>query len=94
MLLIQMFLYLQVLDVLTTMVGFRLGLAEGSPFVRMLTASGPLVGVLLSKGIALGLGAICVSTRRMHLIGWINYWYAALVAWNLFLILRVTLPAA
>lgn len=91
MLLIQVFLYLQVLDLLTTMLGFRLGLSEASPFVRMLTAAGPLVGILLSKGIALGLGAICVGTRRLHLIGWINYWYAGLVAWNLCLILRVTL---
>jgi hypothetical protein len=90
MLLIQVFLYLQVLDFFTTLVGFKLGLSEGSPFVRMLTVVGPILGVMASKGIALGLGALCVATGRLRLISWINYWYAALVAWNLCLILHVT----
>jgi hypothetical protein len=88
---IHVFLYLQVLDLMTTLVGFKLGLSEGSPFVRLLVAAGPITGVLLSKGIAVSLGAICVHTRKLHLIAWINYWYAALVVWNLCLILRVAL---
>lgn len=88
---IQFFLYLQVLDLMTTLVGFKLGLGEASPFIRFLISVGPMAGVLMSKGIAVGLGAVCVHTRKMHLIAWINYWYAALVMWNLCLILHVTL---
>jgi hypothetical protein len=91
MLPIQVFLYLQVLDFITTMVGFRMGLSEASPFVRLLTFAGPAVGVLLSKGVAIGLGAVCVGTRRIHIIHWINYWYAGLVIWNLCLILHVVM---
>lgn len=91
MLLIQVFLYLQVLDFLTTLVGFKLGLSEASPFVRLLTATGPMLGVMMSKGIALGLGAVCIGTGRLRLISWINYWYAALVTWNLCLILHMAL---
>ena len=33
---LQVFFYLQVLDVLTTWLGFRIGLSEASPFIRML----------------------------------------------------------
>jgi hypothetical protein len=91
---IQVFLYLQVLDLLTTMLGFRLGLAEASPFIRLLTVAGPFIGVLLSKGIALGLGAVCVGTRRMHVLNWISYWYAGVVTWNLCLLLHVALRGA
>jgi hypothetical protein len=88
---IQVFLYLQVLDLMTTLVGFKLGLGEASPFIRFLTSAGPMTGVLLSKGIAVGLGGVCVHTRKVHLIAWINYWYAGLVVWNLCLILHVAL---
>lgn len=88
---VQVFLYLQVLDLMTTLVGFKLGLNEASPFIRLLISAGPMAGVLASKGIAVGLGAICLHSRRVHLIAWINYWYAALVMWNLYLILHVAL---
>ena len=84
---LQTFLYLQVLDVLTTFLGFRMGLSEASPFIRALMGMGPMTGVLLSKVVALLLGAACVRSGRYHVIRLINYWYAALVVWNLTLIL-------
>ena len=83
---LEIFFFLQVLDVLTTLIGFRLGASEASPFVRLLTELGPATGVLLSKGVAIGLGAACIGMRRMHLIGWINYWYAGLILWNVCMI--------
>ena len=87
--LLQIFVYLQLLDFITTLLGFRLGASEASPFIRMLQVFGPAVGVALSKGLALGLGAVCVWLKRDRIIGWINYWYAALVVWNLITVLRV-----
>ena len=84
---LHVFLYLQVLDVVTTWLGFRMGLAEASPFVRLLMRSGTLAGVLGSKALALLLGAFCVWRRRYHVIHLINYWYAALVIWNLTMIM-------
>lgn len=83
---LQVFLYLQVLDFLTTWVGFRMGLSEASPFIQFLMRIGPLEGVLFSKAVALLLGAYCVWRGKYHVIHWINYWYAALVVWNLALI--------
>ncbi len=84
---LQVFCYLQVLDVLTTWLGFRTGLSEASPFIRLLMGLGPLAALLGSKLVALGLGALCVWSGRLHVIRLINYWYAALVIWNLALIL-------
>ncbi|MEQ1885390.1 MAG: DUF5658 family protein [Bryobacteraceae bacterium] len=84
---IQLFFYLQVLDTLTTWLGFKAGLGEASPFVQFLMQMGPMAGVLASKAVALLLGAYCVWRGRFQVIHWINYWYAALVIWNLALIL-------
>ncbi len=80
------FFYLQILDVLTTWLGFRLGLSEASPFIQILMHMGPLAGLLASKAVAVGLGGYCVWCGRPKVIRMINYWYAALVIWNLALI--------
>jgi hypothetical protein len=83
----QIFIYLQLLDLLTTLVGFKMGAGEASPFIRMLMQAGPATGVAVSKLIALGLGALCVYLQKQHLIRWASYWYGALVVWNLMVIL-------
>jgi hypothetical protein len=87
--LIEVFLYLQILDILSTLIGFSLGNSEASPFVRLLVHWGPFAGVVLSKILAVGIAFICLLLRRRKLILWINYFYAALVVWNLYTTLRV-----
>lgn len=86
----QVFVYLQLLDMLTTLVGFRMGATEASPFIRFLMHAGPLLGVGASKVLALGLGAICVRFDKPHLIRFATYWYAGLVAWNLMVMLTAS----
>jgi hypothetical protein len=88
----QIFVYLQLLDFLTTVVGFRFGAAEASPFIRVLMHLGPAVGVALSKLVALGLGLACVWAQKQNLIRFMNYWYGGLVVWNLFVILAASRP--
>ena len=83
----QVFLYLQVLDFFTTLIGFRFGLAEASPFIRALMHFGPVAGLLLSKLTAVALAGVCIAIHKHHLIRWISYWYAGLIAWNLCTIL-------
>ncbi|MDP9055378.1 MAG: DUF5658 family protein [Acidobacteriota bacterium] len=88
MLAIQVFVYLQLLDFLTTLVGFRLGASEASPFIaKLIHVSSPALGVAVSKIVGLGIGGICVAAGRTKLIGWINYWYAGLIVWNLCILL-------
>lgn len=84
---LQVFLYLQLLDALTTLLGFRAGLVEASPFVGMLIGLGPFAGLLADKMFAVLLAVICVRSGRSRMIRWVNYWYAALVIWNIILIL-------
>ena len=83
----QVFIYLQLLDLMTTLVGFKLGAAEASPFIRMLMHAGPAVGVAASKLVALSLCAFCVYRKKYRLIRWATYWYGGLVVWNLIVIL-------
>ncbi len=87
---IPLFLYLQALDLLTTLLGIRLGAAEASPFVRLCMHAGTLVGLLVSKCVALGLAAVCLYIKRGHLLLWISYWYAGLVIWNLMMLLTAS----
>jgi hypothetical protein len=86
---IQIFLYLQVLDFLTTLIGMKIGLGEASPFIRWLMQVDPAVGLALSKVLALTLGGLCLWLNKRHLVRWINYWYAGLVIWNMTLIVGV-----
>lgn len=88
MLVIQVFVYLQLLDFLTTMVGFRLGAQEASPFiVKLIHSTSPAIGVAASKVIGLAIGGLCLATGRVKLLSLANYWYAALVVWNLAMIM-------
>jgi hypothetical protein len=83
----QIFIYLQLLDLLTTLVGFKLGASEASPFIRLLMNAGPAAGVAVSKLIALALGGLCIYLKKQHLIRWATYWYGGLVVWNLVVML-------
>jgi hypothetical protein len=85
---IQIFVYLQLLDFLTTLVGFKIGASEASPFIaKLIHVSSPVMGVAVSKVVGLGIGVLCMAMNRSRLVGWINYWYAALIVWNLGVIL-------
>lgn len=83
------FIYLQLLDLLTTLVGFRLGASEANPFIRVLMHFGPATGVVISKLFALSLAGICLYLKKDHLVRWITYWYGGLVIWNLMVMLGV-----
>ena len=85
----QIFIYLQLLDLLTTLIGFKLGAQEASPFIRTLMHTGPAMGVALSKGLALGIGGFCVYTNMFHIIKCDTYWYGVLAIWNLMVMLHL-----
>jgi hypothetical protein len=39
------------------------------------------------------LGGYCVWKRRMNVIHWVNYIFAAIVVWNVYQILKAVAPA-
>jgi hypothetical protein len=86
---VHVFIYLQLLDFLTTLIGFKIGASEASPFIaKLIHASSPAIGVGASKVLGLGIGGLCLLLHRARLVTWINYWYAAIVLWNLGVILK------
>jgi Domain of unknown function (DUF5658) len=80
---IVLFLILQVLDVLTTLMGLRLGATEGNSFISHLLRTGPLAGLAITKIIAALLAAVAIFLNRRRVLIFLNYWFAAVVTWNL-----------
>ena len=95
MLTLQVFVYLQVLDLMTTLVGFRFGAHEASPFIaKLIHSTSPVAGVAASKVLALLIAGVLIARQRAKLIGFMNYWYAGLVVWNLSILLFLAAPPA
>jgi hypothetical protein len=88
---LEVFVYLQILDLITTLLGFRLGGYELSPGVRALMQIGPTAGVVLAKVGAFLLAGVCVWFRKDRVIRWANYFFAVIVLWNLGQIMKVLL---
>ena len=79
------FIYLQILDVLTTVAFLLNGVAESNPVVKwaMRAAPDPFSGLILLKVAALGLGVYCMLSARQQLLQKVNVFFAGLVAYNL-----------
>ncbi len=90
---LSVFVALQVLDILTTLIGLQLGAQEGSFFVARLMQIGPLAALLLSKLFAAFLAATALKLHRPRIVVFLNYWFAAVVTWNLGIILMTVIRA-
>ncbi|HEY3739776.1 MAG TPA: DUF5658 family protein [Bryobacteraceae bacterium] len=77
--------YLQILDFLTTVAFLVQGVREGNPLVRMAMnfTSNPMLGLLIVKIAAVGLGVYCWHGGRSRMLNRINMLFALIVAWNL-----------
>ena len=84
---LSVFFFLQALDVLTTMLGLSAGAHEGSLFISQLMQIGPLPALLLVKLIAGGMVLAAFATKRSRVVVFLNFWFAAVVTWNLGIIL-------
>ena len=87
--LMTVFFALQTLDVLTTLIGLHLGAKEASLFVGRLLQLGFVSGLLISKCFAIILASAALAFRRPRVVVFVNYWFAVLIAWNLYTILSV-----
>ena len=83
---LTLFVILQVLDIFTTLLGIHMGAREASIFVGQLMNAGPVGGLLLSKILAVFLVASALKFRRPRLVVFLNYWFAAVITWNLAMI--------
>ena len=90
---LTVFIALQTLDIFTTLLGLQLGAREGSIFLGRLMRAGPLAALLIAKIIAVLLVAIALRFKRPRVVVFLNYWLAAVVSWNLVIILISQLSA-
>src|SRR5579862_2901601 len=70
---IAVFLGLQALDVVTTLLGLHAGARETSFFVSRMLSLGPLAGLLVSKCFAIILAAAALAFRRPRVVVFLNY---------------------
>jgi len=82
---LSLFVLLQLLDLLTTLVFISKGLTEGNPIVNwaLSYASAPWVGLVVSKLIAALIGQYCYTSGRTNLLRRANLGYSLVVGWNL-----------
>lgn len=77
------FVTLQVLDILTTLIGLEMGAQEASFFLSRLMSAGPVAALLIAKITAVLLVAMALRFKRARVVVFLNYWFAAVVTWNL-----------
>ena len=83
---LTVFVVLQTLDILTTLIGLHLGAQEGSMFIGRLMQAGPVAGLLISKIMAVLLVATAMKFKRPRVVVFLNFWFALVVSWNLVMI--------
>jgi hypothetical protein len=84
---LTVFVALQILDIATTLIGLRMGASESSFFIGRLMHAGPIAALLIAKLFAVMLVMIALKVHRPRIVVFLNYWFAAVVTWNLGLIL-------
>jgi hypothetical protein len=79
------FSYLQVLDVLTTLVFLAHGVQEANPLVKFAVAASrnPIAALLAVKVAAIAMAVYCRWSGRSRLLAGANAFFAARVVWNL-----------
>jgi len=88
------FVVLQVLDILTTMIGLQMGARETSIFIGRLMNVGPVAALLIAKLFAALLVAAAMRFKRPRIVVFLNYWFLVVVAWNLLMIAWTLLSGA
>lgn len=83
------FIYLQVLDVLTTVAFMMYGVAEVNPVVKWAMRESPsaLGGLFLVKVAAVMLALFCMARSQQKLLRGVNIFFAGVVAYNVFVLI-------
>jgi len=81
---LSLFIYLQLLDFLTTILFLKLGLGEASWVVAALIRWSPILGVVVAKAGTILAALIAVRLHKDRVMRWANMGYSGVVVWNLF----------
>ena len=83
---IVVFVGLQVLDVLTTVLGLSVGAHEGNYLVAQFMVWGPALGLLIAKFLGFLLLLVAFAAGKLRMLRLLNLWFLCIVAWNLAII--------
>jgi uncharacterized membrane protein (UPF0136 family) len=83
---IVVFASLQALDVITTLLGWRLGAQEMNFVVAHFMHIGPAQGLIIAKIVGFLLVVAVFVRRKARLVRLLNIWFAGIVTWNLVMI--------
>ena len=81
-----MFVALQLLDIITTVLGLKVGAREGNFLVAQFMHWGPALGMLVAKFLGFLLLIVAFAAGRMRLLRLLNLWFLCIVDWNLAII--------
>jgi|GEM_PF-789310 hypothetical protein len=90
---LSLFIYLQILDFLTTILFLKMGLFEASWVVAALIRWSPILGVLAAKLGTVTLGFIAVRYHKDRVMRLANLGYCGVIAWNLICMILAKQPA-
>lgn len=79
------FIYLQLLDALTTVAFMLQGVGEGNPIARwaMRATENPISGLFMLKAAGVALAMFCIYRSRERFLRRVNVLFAAVVVYNL-----------
>jgi hypothetical protein len=78
-------------DMMTTLIGFSLGIMEANPIVNLfIQHTSPVFGLCLWKALMLGIGLSFLAFNKTRLVKRLNIWFTGLVIWNLICIFTRT----
>ena len=85
------FAYLQLLDLMTTLLCLSHLGQETNPLVKLLMHSvgSPVAGLAVTKLLAVGVALYCWRRSREKLLWGVNLFYSAVVVWNLATLLAI-----
>lgn len=83
------FIYLQMMDMLTTVAFMMYGIAEVNPVVKWAMRESPSVlgGLFLVKVAAVMLALFCMARSQQKLLRGANIFFAGVVAYNIFVLI-------
>ncbi len=80
---LEVFVLFQMLDLLTTLVGLRLGADEGSLFIGwLMRCTNPLAAMMIAKFVGAVWGGVCLFRRKPFAIVLANYFFGGVILWN------------
>jgi hypothetical protein len=91
---LMIFIFLQILDLATTLAALALGGRENNPIVAHIMTVGPVAGLLISKLAVTGLAVAGAALRKYRGLRLANAVFTGVIAWNVTVVARLAMAAA